>query len=784
MDHLTEALRAAVSGTGAFVTVRGPMGAGKSALLRELAVRADGMGAVVLRASGAPAERDWDFGVADQLRPVPPGFVVIVVDDLQWADEPSVRWLADVATSALVVTAVRDGEPGAEIALPGSVVRLRQMSPPTWSRCRLADCLRRQPEPVWRAAKAMAVLGEETELGLITELAGLDGVTGGAAVRSLRSLGLVTSQRNPRFADPAVRDAVLAMMTTSEHDTCHEAAAVLLSDRGHPAEDVAEHLVATRSVLQEWAIEVLQAAADTALRRGQQQIATKYLRRAVSAQGAERAASLVELAIAECSTDSVLALQHMSGAVHMHESCRERTAAVLRMPIAVLGTALPLARDLIGDVERDVRQLGDRDLALRIEARMRYAGHTDLTELIDSTTRLGEFGPEPTAIVAAERELLTVLSFSATLLSGAPAEEVAALADGLLDHVPPDTGQADEMAQLLVKALCATDSPSNAATWVDRALARATGNDRAKLWASSALVSAHLGDVAEAGLMAKKVLDHVSEEQALVDSDAVLSLALVALKLQDEQLSECLLSSRQVKVDNPCTAVVLDMVRGLDAVAEGDAWGGLHRLTDAGRQLDQVGWRNVVMFPWRTTAVRLYRQLGDTGAAVVLAEEDHERAVEWGAPAGVGRTLRVLGGLTEGTQGVDLLHAAEEVLSTSANRLELARAHLALGVRLRDRHEQAAAEHLRRCHDIAVECGDRRLARQTGTHLRGEIRRAELTRTERRVVALAVAGRSNQEIADALSVSTRAVEKHLTNSYRKLGVLRRAELSGALNHLV
>jgi DNA-binding CsgD family transcriptional regulator len=786
MDQLTKALRTAASGTGAFVTVRGPMGAGKSALLRALAVQADSVGAVVLRASGAPAERDWDFGVADQLRPVPAGFVVIVVDDLQWADESSVRWLIDVAACALVVTAVRDGEPGAEIALPGPVVRLRPVSSAGWSQRRVADCLRRQPEPVRGVAKAMAVLGDQAEIGLITELAGLDDVTGGAAVRSLRSLGLVTSQRNPRFADPAVQDAVLATMTTSEHDTCRAAAAALLFDRGHPAENVAEHLVATRSVLDEWAIEVLRAAADTALRRGQHPIAVNYLRRAVQAAGPERAAVLVELAVAECTTDSLLALQHLCYAIQMCGSRQDRAAAVLRMPIAVLGAALPLVRDVISDVERDVRQLRDRDLSLRIEARMRYAGHTDLTELTDSTTRLRELGPEPETASTAERELLTVLSFSAALAARVPAKDVAALADRLLDHVPPSAGQADEMTQLLVKTLCAADSPLNAATWTDRALARATetgaADDQAKLWVSRALVAVHLGNVAEARLMTKNVLEHVSGEWALVGSDAMLALAVVALKVQDEQLSERLLSSRPVEVDNPCTAVVFDMVRGADAVARGDAWGGLRCLTDAGRQLDQQGWRNVEIFPWRTTAVRLYQQLGDTGAARILAEEDHERAVEWGAPAGVGRTLRVLGGLTEGAGGVDVLHAAADALSTSANRLELARTHLALGLRLRDQYEQIAVEHLRRCHDIAVECGDQRLVRQAGTHLRGEVRRAELTRTERKVVALAVAGQSNQEIAHTLSVSIRAVEKHLTNSYRKLGILRRAELAGALNH--
>ena len=780
MDRLTKALRTAASGKGAFVTVRGPTGAGKSALLRALAVQAAGAGAEVLRASGAPGERDWDFGVADQLRPVPAGFVVIVVDDLQWADESSVRWLADVAAHALVVAAVREGGPGADIALPGPVVRLRQTKPAGWSQRRVADFLRGQPEPVRDVAKAMAVLGDRAEIGLITELAGLDDVTVDAVVRSLRSLGLVTPHRNPCLVDPAVRDAVLATMTASEHDTCHAAAAVLLFGLGDPAGNVAEHLVATGSVLPEWAVEVLRDAADTALRRGERPIALHFLRRAVAAAGPERAAVLVELAVAECATDSLLALQHLSYAVQVLGSRRDRAAAVLRMPIAAFGAALPLARDVIGDAERDVRDLGDHDLALRVEARMRYAGHTDLTELTESAARLEELGQEPDTAGAAKRELLAVLSHSAALAARLPANEVAVRAGHLLEHVSPSTGHADEMARLLVKTLCATDSPLEAATWTDRALAQADSHDQTLLRVSRALVAVHLGDVAEAGLMAKTALDDDAGEGAL-GSDAVLALAVVALKVQDERLSERLLASRPVE-ENPCSAAVFDVVRGVDAVAGGDAWGGLRRLTDAGSRLDQLGWRNVVLFPWRTTAVGLWRQLGDTGAARTLAEEDHERAVEWGAPAGVGRTLRVLGGLTEGAGGVDLLHASADALSTSADRLELARTHLALGLRLRDRYEQTAAEHLRRCHDIAVECGDQRLVRQAGAHLRGEVRRAGLTRTEREVVTLAVTGRSNQDIAHTLSVSIRAVEKHLTNSYRKLGVLRRSELAGAWNH--
>src|SRR5205085_3215177 len=55
-----------------------------------------------------------------------------------------------------------------------------------------------------------------------------------------------------------------------------------------------------------------------------------------------------------------------------------------------------------------------------------------------------------------------------------------------------------------------------------------------------------------------------------------------------------------------------------------------------------------------------------------------------------------------------------------------------------------------------------------------------LTGSERRVVAMAASGRTNREIAEELYVTQRAVELHLTNAYRKLGVSGRAGLPGVL----
>jgi hypothetical protein len=48
------------------------------------------------------------------------------------------------------------------------------------------------------------------------------------------------------------------------------------------------------------------------------------------------------------------------------------------------------------------------------------------------------------------------------------------------------------------------------------------------------------------------------------------------------------------------------------------------------------------------------------------------------------------------------------------------------------------------------------------------------------VARLAATGLSNQDITVRLSVSLRTVEKHLTNSYRKLGIRGRDSLPAAL----
>lgn len=55
-----------------------------------------------------------------------------------------------------------------------------------------------------------------------------------------------------------------------------------------------------------------------------------------------------------------------------------------------------------------------------------------------------------------------------------------------------------------------------------------------------------------------------------------------------------------------------------------------------------------------------------------------------------------------------------------------------------------------------------------------------LTPSERRVAEMAIDGMSNREIAQALFVTPKTIEKHLGNAYAKLEIRGREELASAL----
>lgn len=920
--RVEEALTAAAAGTPSLLLLTGPLGIGRTALLQRLPLLA-GEDVRVLRANAAPMEQDFAFGVVRQLfdslltgAPIdsgghrPPGHgdftrvaladdalpldecgsgtpsetvlsglrslladigsehpLLILVDDLQWVDAPSLHWLAYLVKRLhglriVLVCGLRDGDPRthrpALLEITGAahqVLRPAPLSPgavremvleqfgepadeefaracheisagnplflksvlvalaagghrptaghsdaarrqrPAQLREWLAGRMRTQPKPVRDLAAAIAVLGDRGEPGLMARLAGLDTIGFAAALRALGQLGLLADGQEPRFVHRVVQDAVESSMTVAERERLHDAAAGLLHHNGSPDEQVAAQLMAVTASQHPWSVDLLRAAADTALRRGAPDMATRYLRRALldaSLSGEARGRLLIDLATAERGFDPAACERHISQAIPLLTTPRHRAAAALRISPAIVGVIPPTALDLFHQVAEELGPASAlegsaRDVALRLEARLYYAGYEDAAELAAAAERLSALGEEPPLGSTAERELTAVLLDAAMITTRRPAPEIARLAARILEREPATADRTNSPLPLVAIALVAADSVRGIGSWPapERHSPRqdVTAVD-ALVHAEQALMLLARGRAARAREPAERAMRLAGAHWPEAGILATVALTGVALELDDPELVEGLLdeAGRRRSANLPLTAS-LQLLKASQDARHGRWTGALDTLLACGRQLEGAGWRNPVLFRWRPWAADIQHRLGDSRAALALAEEEHARAEAWGAPVALGRALRLKGRLLGGVRGTNLLRESADVLRASANELELARSLALLG-RWLDGGAEATAL-LREAGALAAACGAPWLVEQADQGRGTSVPRPEstLTPTERTVVSLAGGGLTNQEIAGRLGVTSRAVEKHLTHAYRKLDISGRRQLMEILPRL-
>jgi len=930
LDRTAAALRGAQAGRGSLLVITGPFGIGRSALLDAAAGLGTAQGALVLRANTALTERDYDLGVARQLLEPPlrraaakasrdwtagaarhalpalsdslsdspageegtarsdPGGAVqggllalienmahdrvllLLVDDLHWADPASLRLLGRLAGElrrlrVLLVCTVRDGDALSEHRLvrevtahasgtlcpaaldlddTGALIRdrlgrvpdedfvlschqvtrgipvflaavLAQADPseahpgPTPGRAaapslrnsllrrRVLLCVEWQPEEVGLLARALAVLAGQVGPDLVGRAAGVDDVERDQALRCLRRLGLLTENRLPRFVHPVVREVLEEAVPAPERDRLHAAAASLLHSGGHPAEDVAAQLLAISTKQGAWAIETLRAAADAALRRGAPRTAARYLRRALldcSSHDVDRARLLVNLATAERDFSALASVRHLFHAVPLLESARERAAATAELGSTVLSLSPLPVGELLRKVAEDLGPAdrlrgGDRQLALRLEARIRFASAWDPAALACSLKRLQALGPEPATGTVAERELVAALLFAASVTIGLRASQVAPLAHRVLRDQQSSSAPSPFLHPLAMGTLFAADSVARPGDWLDTArrdaASREPGPELALALLQQAMVHLSCGRLRKARTEALAAFEIARDDDSEVLVEMAGALAVVALQSRDAALTDRLLAVRWAVPEDSYPAALLAILRAAAATDRNELHAALEHVLGAGHRLEQQGWRNPAYVPWISRAVLVYRRLGDRDRADELSLLELERARAWGGAATLGPALTVRGQVVEGQAGTDLLREAVEVLETSANRFELSRALLTLGERLQPTVPEEAQALLGRAHRLATECGVSWVTVRTGGQLGDQLSvppaRPGLTSTERRVAEFASAGRTNQEIADTLGVSRRAVEKHLTHCYRKLSCEGRAALAAALS---
>jgi DNA-binding CsgD family transcriptional regulator len=222
-------------------------------------------------------------------------------------------------------------------------------------------------------------------------------------------------------------------------------------------------------------------------------------------------------------------------------------------------------------------------------------------------------------------------------------------------------------------------------------------------------------------------------------------------------------------------------------VAAGDLDAALADL-DAAETMAGAG--GSVAIPWRGEGALACLASGDTLRAQSLSEQQLRLARDFGAPGTVGAALRVAGVVAGVRGGLVLLEESVSTLAQTPMQLEHAKALAALGAAQRRAGRRTEARKtLAVALDLADACGAIAVANQAREELliagarprRNRISGPDaLTACELRIATLTADGLTNSQIAQAVFVTPKTVERHLTNVYAKLGIAARSELEAAL----
>jgi DNA-binding CsgD family transcriptional regulator len=911
---ITAALDAARAGTGAVLVAEGAAGIGKTRLLTHACEQATAAGMTVLTARAAEYEEGYAWGVVRQLferfwsggtTPLdpPPGdapgprdeysFAVlhglywltadiaqrapllIAIDDLQWADPPSQRFVAHLARRlgdlpvllAVTIREPRSGtvqdkaltaelaaEPGVVTVRPAAlsadgcarlvaaelgsdpsaaftdacleltggnplllrglvttltaegiggadrdVPHLRRLTPDTVSRHVLLR-LGRMPAHVLAAARAIAVLGTAATTVRAGRLAGLDDTAAADAVGVLMAERLVEGELRLRFVHPLVRSAVYQDLALPVRQQWHKRAARLLAAEGAPAAELTVHLLASAASGDPWVTDQLRQAAADARERGAPEVAAQCLERALAEPPppAARADVLYELGAAQTFHSPASAVEHLSEALELSKSWPRRGEIAL-----ALSEALALCvrfTDAVKTVQDTLAETGDegtfegRDqIVASLQAVLLNIARWDLSTRTVTRPLAAELLARADAGEALDPQLHANLAMELTV--------AGTDRNGALRHAREAVRATSRLMSLTSTALpeailvmAYADASREAWRGVQewQEIARQRGRPLAAAIAAS--IAAHIavrdGDILQALAFG---------EQALAADDtwvAILATAFLVPAFVDsgdtgraqEMLTERGLSEGELLPVFPFN--LAQYARGCLRAANGDHETAVADLLGVGAAAADWGIVNPAAIPWRSAAALSHIALGDSDAGLRLTDEELGLARRWGASREIGVALRAAGLVAGGEPGIELLTEAVTVLRGSTARLELARALLDLGAaRRRAGARGAARDLLREALDLARGLGGHAIADRARDELvaaggrprRDAIRgREALTPSELRVAELAATGRTNRQIAQALFVTQRTVENHLTSTYAKLGITARPELAAAL----
>ncbi len=651
--------------------------------------------------------------------------------------------------------------------------------------------LARLPGEAAAVARAVAVLGEGALLPAVAGVAGLDEAQVAGTLAALARAEILRPESPPGFVHPLVRDAVYQGLPLGERELLHARAAQVLGEAGASLDAVAGQLMLTHPRGDPAVARTLHEAGQAATARGAVDSAAGYLRRALDepADEALRPRLLLDLGRVETLTRGPEAAAHLRKAYEELADPHLRVEAANALGRTLLFTTSPaegarVAREAAASLPDE---LADERLGLEAFALMGVP--------------FGALDPAETAVALPYRDRVP----------RTPGERMMS-AFAALDWARTG-GHVDDCVRLGLQALEGGQLVRDDANLLTLAamLPMIVGDrDEALQFFDLALADAHrrgsLYAVTGVYLWRGFTLfwrgDLTDAEELLVaafDQAETWGYGPETLQWNAAHLAWCELE----RGDLPGARQAL--ARGPDQGGRGDGaryWSNarLELLVAEGRHEDAVTaaneyarrfahYHNPAAARWSGLKAVALERLGMRRKALELAAEELDRARDWGAPSTVARSLRVLG-LLEGPEGIERLEEAIEVLKGAPARLELAKSLAALGMlRKRAGRPDYAGEPLTRAHELAEVCGAQRLMMRIRTEMlavgvepASAVARGvgALTETERRVAALAAAGRAEREIAQELFVTPRTIEVKLGSALRKLGASSAGELALAL----
>jgi DNA-binding CsgD family transcriptional regulator len=679
--------------------------------------------------------------------------------------------------------------------------QVRSLAPRTVARAVLLR-VARLGEEASELARAAAVLGDPAELRRASALADIPMREASDAADALGRAGVLAPGRPLAFIHPLVRAAIYSDIAAGELAAAHARAARLLADDGAGADEVAVHLLEADPGADRAVVETLRSAAREAVGRGALDVAVRYLRRALAEPPAEdaRASLLLELGSLEAAVYEPSAVDHLRAAVQASPDDGSRIASTRALARALIAGGR--VRDALDEGDRAIAlaEPTDRELALEIEAELLTAGQ--VTYALPAhvvAERLARLEPIE-GRTPAERMLLVAKAYelARTGPAAAPAAELAerALADRrLLSRQPADS----PLFYALTLVLFYTDGLDLADRCMERALADARARGSALGFAATSAARSYAalarGSIRDAEAEARNALDAEGPNGriALPRALGFLIDALIErgeLSAAEEALERSGMGT--MSSDDPILIATLAISRGHLRLAQRRPADALDDLLAVGRSMDALGYRTPsATAVWaRSWAALAHLQLGQRDEARRLAAVEVERARAFGAPRPLGIALRTLGLAQGGKEGMELLREAVSVLESSVGRLEHACALTDLGAALRRANRRSEARGpLREGLALARRCGALALVDRAREELSATGERVprltlpgpeSLTPSERRIADMAAAGLSNKEIAQALFVTVKTVEAHLSHVFRKLDIESRKALKEAL----